>query len=80
MSQQWHLCRTFKVEHVKQSPWAEACWYFPDSREQFRLGGDLVIVGPDHPDAHLREVMCLQAGLPALHPPLLLRWCTTQQN
>ncbi|CAK0734501.1 hypothetical protein CVIRNUC_000440 [Coccomyxa viridis] len=47
--------RTFKVEHVKQSPWAEACWYFPDSREQFRLGGDLVIVGPDHPDAHLRE-------------------------
>ena len=57
MIEQWRLCRTFKVEHVKQSPWAEACWYFPDSREQFRLGGDLVIVGPDHPDAHLREVM-----------------------
>lgn len=73
MSQQWHLCRTFKVEHVKQSPWAEACWYFPDSREQFRLGGDLVIVGPDHPDAHLREVMCLQSGFPGLHSSLPLQ-------
>ena len=51
----WLACRTFKVEHVKKEPWAEACWYFPDTREQFRLGGDLVIVGPDHPDAHLRE-------------------------
>ena len=51
----WVACRTFKVEHVKKNPWAEACWYFPDSREQFRLGGDLVIIGPDHPDAHLRE-------------------------
>ena len=44
------------MEHVKQNPWAEACWYFPDTREQFRLGGELTIVGPDHPDAHLREV------------------------
>ena len=62
-------CRTFKVEHVKQSPWAEACWYFPDSREQFRLGGDLVIVGPDHPDAHLREVLSRSlASLPHVAP------------
>jgi pyridoxamine 5'-phosphate oxidase len=26
------------------SPWAEACWYFPKTREQFRLSGTLEIV------------------------------------
>ena len=31
--------RSRKVEQVERAPWAEACWYFPDSREQFRLLG-----------------------------------------
>jgi pyridoxamine 5'-phosphate oxidase len=26
------------------SPWAEACWYFPQTREQFRLSGKLELV------------------------------------
>jgi pyridoxamine 5'-phosphate oxidase len=26
------------------SPWAEACWYFPKTREQFRLSGRLELV------------------------------------
>ncbi len=26
------------------SPWAEACWYFPKTREQFRLSGKLELV------------------------------------
>jgi pyridoxamine 5'-phosphate oxidase len=26
------------------SPWAEACWYFPKTREQFRLSGSLELV------------------------------------
>jgi pyridoxamine 5'-phosphate oxidase len=26
------------------SPWAEACWYFPKTREQFRLSGMLTLV------------------------------------
>lgn len=26
------------------SPWAEACWYFPTTREQFRLSGTLRLV------------------------------------
>ena len=26
------------------SPWAEACWYFPKTREQFRLSGTLELV------------------------------------
>ncbi len=28
------------------SPWAEACWYFPKTREQFRLSGILTLVTP----------------------------------
>jgi pyridoxamine 5'-phosphate oxidase len=26
------------------SPWAEACWYFPKTREQFRLSGTLTLI------------------------------------
>jgi pyridoxamine 5'-phosphate oxidase len=26
------------------SPWAEACWYFPKTREQFRLSGSLELI------------------------------------
>ena len=29
------------------SPWAEACWYFPKTREQFRLLGTLELVTPE---------------------------------
>jgi PPOX class probable FMN-dependent enzyme len=31
--------RSAKVRELEASPWAEACWYFPMTREQFRLGG-----------------------------------------
>ncbi len=30
------------------SPWAEACWYFPKTREQFRLSGTLELVTPEN--------------------------------
>ena len=29
------------------SPYAEACWYFPKTREQFRLSGTLALVTPE---------------------------------
>ena len=41
---------------MQKAPWAEICWYFTESREQFRLGGELVIVGEDHSDGELRKV------------------------
>jgi pyridoxamine 5'-phosphate oxidase len=28
------------------SPWAEVCWYFPKTREQFRMSGTLALVTP----------------------------------
>ena len=40
--------RSQKIEQIERSPWGEACWYFPNTREQFRLTGVLTLVGPDH--------------------------------
>jgi pyridoxamine 5'-phosphate oxidase len=36
--------RSDKVEQIKTQPWAEACWYFPNTREQFRIAGCLTLV------------------------------------
>ena len=36
--------RSNKIEHIKAKPWAEICWYFTKSREQFRLFGKLILV------------------------------------
>ncbi|MEM9161733.1 MAG: pyridoxamine 5'-phosphate oxidase family protein [Cyanobacteria bacterium P01_F01_bin.4] len=33
--------RSDKIRHLEHSPWAEACWYFTKTREQFRLAGQL---------------------------------------
>ncbi|MCG9891299.1 MAG: pyridoxamine 5'-phosphate oxidase family protein [Thermosynechococcaceae cyanobacterium MS004] len=33
--------RAQKIAQLQQSPWAEICWYFPKTREQFRLSGRL---------------------------------------
>jgi PPOX class probable FMN-dependent enzyme len=43
--------RSAKVGHLAASPWAELCWYFPDTREQFRMLGVVTLVGPDGPGA-----------------------------
>jgi pyridoxamine 5'-phosphate oxidase len=37
--------RSAKARELQAAPWAEACWYFPMTREQFRLGGGAVVVG-----------------------------------
>ncbi len=47
--------RTQKPEQIDHQPWGEACWYFPDSREQFRLTGLLTLVGANHPDPFLKQ-------------------------
>ena len=40
--------RSQKFAHIQHQPWAEACWYFPKTREQFRIAGKLhIIVAPD---------------------------------
>ena len=36
--------RSQKIAHIEAQPWAEACWYFNKSSEQFRLFGQLTLV------------------------------------
>lgn len=47
--------RSQKAEQINQYPWGEACWYFTETCEQFRIFGCLTLVGADHPDAVLRQ-------------------------
>lgn len=47
--------RSQKVDQINYSSWAEACWYFAETREQFRIFGCLTLVGTDHPDPTLRQ-------------------------
>jgi PPOX class probable FMN-dependent enzyme len=48
--------RSAKIEQIEANPQAEACWYFPKSRDQFRLRGHLIAVRPDTPDADLQNL------------------------
>jgi pyridoxamine 5'-phosphate oxidase len=42
--------RSEKAEQIQQQSWGEACWYFPKTREQFRITGELILVTTDsHP-------------------------------
>ncbi len=47
--------RSQKVEQIEQNPWGEACWYFPKTREQFRLSGRLTLVKANHPHPQLHQ-------------------------
>lgn len=46
--------RSQKVQDVTLSPWAELCWYFTQTREQFRLAGMVILVTAQHPEAELQ--------------------------
>lgn len=42
--------RSAKADELRASPWAELCWYFTTSREQFRIFGGVRLIGPDGGD------------------------------
>lgn len=42
--------RSEKVDQLQHTLQAEACWYFPKTREQFRLGGVLDLITADTGD------------------------------
>ncbi|KMT20272.1 hypothetical protein BVRB_1g002760 [Beta vulgaris subsp. vulgaris] len=49
-------CRTRKIEELKHCPFAEICWYFTDSWEQFRINGRIdVIEGSKSDSMKLQE-------------------------
>jgi pyridoxamine 5'-phosphate oxidase len=52
--------RSEKVDQIRSQPWGELCWYFPNTREQFRLLGQLTLVSADYPDPGLNQARQLQ--------------------
>ena len=47
--------RSEKVRQIAVHPWAEACWYFTETREQFRVSGLLHLVKMDDADMALQQ-------------------------
>jgi PPOX class probable FMN-dependent enzyme len=47
--------RSAKVAELGQSRWAEVCWYFPVTHEQFRIGGPTTLVGAGGHDPPLLD-------------------------
>jgi pyridoxamine 5'-phosphate oxidase len=42
--------KTSKAEEIANNPWAEVCWYFPKTREQFRIAGKLQLIDSQSSD------------------------------
>ncbi len=47
--------RSTKVKDITHSPWGELCWYFTQTREQFRLSGAILLVTADTADPALLQ-------------------------
>lgn len=47
--------RSQKIDQIQHQPFAEACWYFTETREQFRLAGQLTLIGADYNDVELQK-------------------------
>lgn len=47
--------RSEKIVQIQHQPWGEICWYFPNTREQFRLAGLLSLIAADEPNETLRK-------------------------
>ncbi len=55
--------RSEKIDQIVNCSWGEACWYFPKTREQFRLLGELRIIDIDTTDpeySQLRQTLWQQ--------------------
>jgi len=38
------------MDDFKKQPWAEICWYFTDTREQYRLSGKISVIDANAED------------------------------
>jgi PPOX class probable FMN-dependent enzyme len=47
--------RSQKLGQILHQPWGEICWYFTETREQFRLAGELTLIDANHPDLELQK-------------------------
>lgn len=51
--------RSQKFDQILHQPWGEVCWYFTETREQFRLAGELTLIDANHPDQELQKARTL---------------------
>jgi pyridoxamine 5'-phosphate oxidase len=47
--------RSEKATQIQQNSWGEVCWYFPNTREQFRLLGTLQLIHEMQPNPELKQ-------------------------
>ncbi|MEG3440080.1 Npun_F5749 family FMN-dependent PPOX-type flavoprotein [Pannus brasiliensis CCIBt3594] len=47
--------RSEKISQIHASEWGEICWYFPNTREQFRLSGSIEIISAKDTDSENRK-------------------------
>lgn len=47
--------RSEKPQQIAHCPWAEVCWYFPNTREQFRMMGQLQFIDRTHSNETLQR-------------------------
>ena len=48
--------RSAKADQIHHCSYGEACWYFPKTREQFRLSGLLTLIRDNDSDARMLEI------------------------
>ncbi|KAG6730357.1 hypothetical protein I3842_01G075600 [Carya illinoinensis] len=51
--------RTHKIEELRHCPYAEICWYFTDSWEQFRVNGKIDILDESNPDLNKLQFLVI---------------------
>ncbi|MDJ0619293.1 MAG: pyridoxamine 5'-phosphate oxidase family protein [Calothrix sp. MO_192.B10] len=47
--------RSQKFTEIQEQPWGEICWYFPKTREQFRLTGEITLVNSNNNNNDLQN-------------------------
>ena len=47
--------RSNKVHHLRVTDWAEVVWYFPETREQYRIHGHVSVITNDVEDEKLKR-------------------------
>ncbi len=47
--------RSQKTDQILHQPWGEVCWYFTETREQFRLAGELTLIDANYPHPELQQ-------------------------
>lgn len=51
--------RSEKYQQILKQPVGEICWYFPKTREQFRLRGELLLVSAKTTESSSNQARCL---------------------